>query len=65
VVDPSGIVHPVWVEEVEKDTPVILYTQMDKGDWTAPIDIIATDAGHDINKPPLTIDSRSYLQLVY
>ncbi len=63
--DPSGVVHLVWEEEINPGEFAMLYSKLEGGQWSDPIDIhVATDMG-SIDAPVLLSDSQGVLHLVF
>ncbi|MFN8496858.1 MAG: sialidase family protein [Anaerolineae bacterium] len=64
-VDPSGVVHVVWTEELAADTAPIFYTRFADGAWSSPLDILLSPMGGVARDPEIRADNDGYLHLVW
>ncbi len=62
-VDSAGNVHLVWIEEVEAELPIVLYTSLQEGTWSESIDIFASGSYDPIQNVQLLGDSQGNLHI--
>ncbi len=64
-VDAWGNVHLVWIEEIEPDDVVVMYTTLHENGWSEPIDIFASSRYDPIQNVQLMGDSRGNLHILH
>jgi hypothetical protein len=65
VTDSTGELHLVWLEDIESDFNLIMYSHKDRRGWTAPVDIFSSDQDKNITAPSLAIDQNGYLHIAF
>lgn len=63
--DPEGGVHLIWVEIIENNSSLIMYSQFKNGYWSQPVDIFLSSRISAVSEPSLVCDSHGFLHLAY
>jgi hypothetical protein len=63
--DPFGGLHLVWQEEEDKDHTAIMYSHLEDGQWSQPVDIFVSTFIGQVGYPLIACDSNGNLHIVY